>query len=183
MGQQGFDQIRTAGSACHKVVADERQEKPGDDGDLLDRGKCSAITGWRHFTDVGRREHTRRADGQSAQHTVEDELDGAARSARSPGADNKTQGRDAHDRASPEAIGHAPREKSADRTAEQHRRDVESCAYFVGVERGLQAIHGAVNDAGVEAEEEAADGCDAADYNDVKRVLRVVARLQWSFPG
>ena len=66
-------------------------------------------------------------------------------------------GAEQHDPQAPPPVGEAAGDQRADRAAEQRDRDDESGDEVVEREVALDGVDGAVDDRGVEAEEEAAD--------------------------
>lgn len=156
---------------CQQIVGQERDGEPADDGDLLHRGQAAAVPRWRHFGDVGRRDHTRRSHRKAAHHPRDDEH---GRGRRRTCADRRQQEqhcRDDQHVAAPQAVGQTAGAEGTDRAAQQHRCDLEPLHPLAGFEGLVQPVLGAVDHPAVEPEQESANRRHHADHYNQAGVL------------
>ena len=158
------------------IVAQERKEESGDNGDLLKRGHRTAVAGRSHLTDVGRAENAGGTDGKSPHHAEYDELERTVRDAGTPGAHCKEERRKDQDRATAEFISKIAGQKCSDRTTQKRGGDIEAGKQAVGMKGLLEAIDSAIDDTAVISEQETSycgDGTDQDDETCIRFILVV----------
>ena len=119
----------------------------------------------RHLGDVGRGDDGCRADAETPDDAPERQVPHAEGESAADRADDEQEGRDEHDPDASVAVRDAAGEPGADRAADERRCDREAEQERSGVELLADRAHRAVDDGGVEAEQEAAEGGGRSDQN------------------
>ena len=147
----------SAGDVCKRIVDRQRQEDACDDRELLQGAQPASDAGRRRLGNVGRRDHRRHTDTDTADDSEDDEQPHAVRQAGAERADEEQHCGDLHDRYTPDPIGDAARCHRAGGGAEQRRRYGEAQRVVADAEVALDRGHRAIDDRAVIAEEEAAE--------------------------
>jgi len=163
---------RSAGESHEDVVAQKGAEQSKHDGHLLQRAEPPTHVGRGHFRDVHRSQDARRTDRHTADEPCGNEDSGGVRQAAGKCADEEEHGVQQHRRPPTITVGHGPRDEGTDRAADQHRRHGKARGRRPSAKGMRQRVDGPVDDAAVETEEEASDGGDRAQHDDVGRALR-----------
>ncbi|CAB5370605.1 unnamed protein product [Rhizophagus irregularis] len=148
---------RAACVAREREIGDERAGQAGDDHHLLHARQAPADRRRGHFGDVHWRNHAGGTDAKATDDARDDEQDRAAGTACEQRADQEQHGGPHHHRAAAIGIRQTPRAEGTDRRADQDRADIDADAELAQFERGLQPLLGAVDNARIIAEHEAAD--------------------------
>ena len=158
--------VRGAGSG-EDPVDEVGQEDAGDDGQLVDRDEGAADAGRRDLGDVERREDGRRADAQAADEPEDDEFRDRPRQGAADGRDEEEDGRDEHEPPPPDPVADGAGQAGPEHAADED--DAHGPALLERVERELllHVARRAGDDGRVEAEDQAADGGDEGDGEDV----------------
>ena len=166
---------RPAGRRRQGVVGHEGPGQTKDDHDLLDAGKATADGGRRDLGNVGRGQDAGGTDAEPAYEAGQDEVDGGVGRAGPKRADQEGHGRQQHHPATADQVGQPPRDEGTDGAAQQNGGDVHPRTERRQIERGFQPVLGAVDDARVIAEHEAAERGhgDDQDYEPKIDAVRV----------
>ena len=125
---------------------------------MLQGGQPATQGGGGDFRDIHGREDTGGTDAEAAEHACGDEDVGGFGRAGGVGAGEEDDGGHQHGRTTAQEIGNVTGEESADGTTEEDGGDGKTGGDGRRAEGGGDGVHGAVDDAAVEAEKETADG-------------------------
>ena len=158
--------VGAAGEVGEHGVGEQRGEDTGGDGELLQRGQPAAHVARRDLRDVGRGDHRGEADAQAADEAPEDQVPHAEGEAGAEGADQEQQGAELHGGDAAVTVRDLAGQVGAGRAAEQGDGDGEAGHGLAEGEFVLDGVDCAVDNRGVEAEEEAANGARHGQPND-----------------
>ena len=147
-----------AGGLQDEVVDQPGGEDADDDRELLEGTHAAANRRGGDLGDVHRCHHARHADAGSADEAPQHEIRDSDGEGLPDGRDEEERSRDQHDAATPVAVGKRTGEPRADGRADESNRDDETDRDVAEPEEGLDRRRGPVDDGGVIAEEEAAEG-------------------------
>ena len=144
---------RAASRSRKKIIHEERQRQAGDDHDLLHGGHPPADIRRRDLGDIGRRQHTGRADRHAASDAGDHEQQVAFRQALDQRTGQEQHRCDPHHIAPSHLVGERARKERADKAADQQRTDREAQSAHAQTEGCLQPRLRAVDRATVIAEQ------------------------------
>ena len=163
--------------AGEERVGEQGGEDAERDRELLQRAETAAHVRRHDLRDVGGRDDGGDADAEAADHAPDHEVDDAEGEAGAERADQEEDRADQHRAGAADPVRDPAGEVGAERAAEQGDRDGEALQRRVQLELLADRVDGAVDDGGVETEEEPAERTRDREPRDLPLQLLQARRL------